>query len=149
VSKLFEKQFKEKGIKIKFNVKNFMKRQYGPIQKDIKYIIRQTISISKVQYLAPFLKIYKGMKIIVMENLYPKLRIINGSINYIKNTSNIDAKWIQKNKIIHFSINVLVIFNEFINKHINLQNITLDKLPTNVISILPISKSFQYNHYIP
>jgi hypothetical protein len=49
----------------------------------------------------------------------------------------------------HSPINVLVNFNEFINKHINLQNITLDELPTNVIPIAPILKSFQYNHYIP
>jgi hypothetical protein len=48
----------------------------------------------------------------------------------------------------HSLINVLVNFNEFINKHINLQNITLDKLLTNVIPIAPISKNFQYNHYI-
>jgi hypothetical protein len=38
------------------------------------------------------------MKIIVMENLYQKLGIISGSINYIKNISTIDAKWIQKIK---------------------------------------------------
>jgi len=77
--------------------KIFIKRQLGPIQKDIKYTIRQTISTSKVQYLAPFFKIYKGMKIIVTENLYPKLGIVNGSINYIENISITDAKWIQKN----------------------------------------------------
>jgi hypothetical protein len=35
----------------------------------------------------------------------------------------------------HSPINVLVNFNEFINKHINLQNITLDELFTNVINI--------------
>jgi hypothetical protein len=32
------------------------------------------------------------MKTIVMENLYPKLGIVNGSINYIENISIIDAK---------------------------------------------------------
>jgi hypothetical protein len=37
------------------------------------------------------------MKVIVMENLFPKLGIVNGSINYIENISIIDAKWIQKN----------------------------------------------------
>jgi hypothetical protein len=37
------------------------------------------------------------MKVIVMENLYPKLGIVNGSINYIENISITDAKWIQKN----------------------------------------------------
>jgi hypothetical protein len=89
------------------------------------------------------------MKLIVMGNLYPKLGIFNGSINYIENISIIDVKWIQKNKIIHSSINVLVGFNEFIDKLINLQNITLDKLPTNAFPIAPISKSFKYDHYIP
>jgi hypothetical protein len=36
------------------------------------------------------------MKVIVVENLYPKLGIVNGSINYIKNISITNAKWIQK-----------------------------------------------------
>jgi len=52
-----------------------------------QYIITQIMSTSKTQFLAPFLKIYKGMKIIIMENLYPKLGIVNGSIGNIKNTS--------------------------------------------------------------
>jgi hypothetical protein len=37
------------------------------------------------------------MKVIVMEILYPKLGMVNGSINYIKNISMTNAKWIQKN----------------------------------------------------
>jgi hypothetical protein len=45
----------------------------GPIRKDIKYIINWTILTNKTQYLTPFLKIYKGMKVIIMKNLYPKL----------------------------------------------------------------------------
>jgi hypothetical protein len=48
----------------------------------------------------------------------------------------------------HSPIKNLVNFNEFVNKHINLWNITFDKLPTNDIPIAPISNSFQYNHYI-
>jgi len=36
------------------------------------------------------------MKVIVMENLYPKLIIVNGSINYIKNISITNVEWIQK-----------------------------------------------------
>ncbi len=61
---------------------------------DIKYIIRQTMSRSKTQCLTPFLKVYKGMKIIIIENLYPKLRIVNGNIRYIKNISLTNLEWI-------------------------------------------------------
>ncbi len=43
----------------------------GPIYNDIKYIIRQTMFTSKTHCLKPFLKIYKRMKIIIIENLYP------------------------------------------------------------------------------
>jgi hypothetical protein len=35
------------------------------IHNDIKYIIRQTMSTNKTQYLTPFLKIFKGLKIII------------------------------------------------------------------------------------
>jgi hypothetical protein len=59
----------------------------GPICNDIKYIIRQTMSTSKTQCLAPFLKIYKRMKIIIIENIYLKFIIVNGSIRYIENLS--------------------------------------------------------------
>ncbi len=54
------------------------------IHNDIKYIIRQTMSTNKTQYLTPFLKIYKGLKVIITKKWYPKLRIVNGSIGYIK-----------------------------------------------------------------
>jgi ATP-dependent exoDNAse (exonuclease V) alpha subunit len=66
----------------------------GSICNDIKYIIRQTMSTSKTQCLAPFLKIYKGMKIIIIENLYPELGIVNGNIGYIENISLTYSKWI-------------------------------------------------------
>ncbi len=39
----------------------------GPICIDIKYIIRQIMSTSKTQCLAPFLKTYKRMKVIIMK----------------------------------------------------------------------------------
>jgi hypothetical protein len=53
------------------------------IRSDIQYFIRQTISTSKTQNLAPFLKLYKRMKVIIIKNLYPKLGIVNGTISYI------------------------------------------------------------------
>jgi ATP-dependent exoDNAse (exonuclease V) alpha subunit len=37
---------------------------------------------------------YKGTKIIITENLYPKLEIVNGNIGYIKNISLINSEWI-------------------------------------------------------
>jgi hypothetical protein len=66
----------------------------GPICNDIKYIIRQIVSISKTQCLTPPLKVYKGMKIIITKKLYPKLGIINRKIKYIENISFIDFEWI-------------------------------------------------------
>ncbi len=35
------------------------------IQNDIQYLIRQIISTSKTQNLTSFLKLYKGMKVII------------------------------------------------------------------------------------
>ncbi len=52
------------------------------IWNDIQYFIRQIISTSKTQNFAPFLKLYKRMKIIIIKNLYPKLGIVNGTISY-------------------------------------------------------------------
>jgi len=66
----------------------------GPICNDIKYIIRQTMSTSKTKCLAPFLKTYNGMKIIITKKLYPKLGIVNGSIGYVENISLTYSKWI-------------------------------------------------------
>jgi len=67
----------------------------------------------KTQDLAPFFKIYQGMKIIITESLYLKLGV-NGSIGYIKNISLIDVKWIHKDITLHTPINILVNFNDFI-----------------------------------
>jgi hypothetical protein len=38
----------------------------------------------KTQSLAPFIKIPKGMKIIIIENLYPKIRIVNRTLLIFK-----------------------------------------------------------------
>jgi hypothetical protein len=106
------------------------------------------MSTSKTQCLAPFLKIYKGTKVIITKNLYLKLKIVNGSIRYIENISFIDSKLIQRDITMHPPINLLVNFNDFIEKNIKLQNIKLESLPKNVISIIPISRNFQYHHHI-
>jgi hypothetical protein len=48
----------------------------------------------------------------------------------------------------HPTINILVNFNDFIEKNIKLQNIKLESLLKNVIPIKPISRNFQYHHHI-
>jgi len=111
-------------------------------------MISNTMSTCKTQCLTPFLKIYKGMKIIIIENLYPKLGSVNGNIGYIENMSLAYSKWIQKDITMYPPINVLLSFNDFIKKNIRLQNIKLKSLPKNVIPIIPISTSFQYHHHI-
>jgi hypothetical protein len=55
----------------------------------------QIISTSQTQYLKPFFEIYKRMKFIIMTILY-KLKIVNGSIDYIKNISFVDVEWVLK-----------------------------------------------------
>jgi len=82
------------------------------------------------------------MKFIIIENLYLKLGIVNDNTIYIKNISLIDLKWIQKDITMHPLVNILVNFNDFIEKNIKLQNIKLEGLPKNVIPIIPISRNF-------
>jgi hypothetical protein len=48
----------------------------------------------------------------------------------------------------HPPMNVLVNFNDFIEKNIKLQNIKLKGLLKNVIPIIPILMNFQYHHHI-
>jgi len=83
------------------------------------------------------------MKIIIIQNVYPKLGIINGSIRYIKNTSFTEPKWIQKDVTMHPPINVLVNFNNFIKKNIKLQvllkNVVLIMYPYQGISNIIIT----------
>jgi len=118
------------------------------IQNDIQHLIKQTILVSKTKNLARFLKFYKGMKIIIIKNLYPKLGIVNGTIGYIQNILINESQWIQGDHSMHPPTNVYVILNKFIKKHDSLQDITLEGPPKNVIPIIPISITFQYHHQI-
>jgi hypothetical protein len=71
------------------------------------------------------LKLYKGMKVIITKNLYPKLGIVNRTIDYIQNISINESQWIQQDHLMHPPTNVYVDLNEFIEKLDTLQNITL------------------------
>jgi hypothetical protein len=68
------------------------------------------------------LKVSKGMKVIIIENLYPTLRIVNATISYIQNILVNKSQWIQRNHSMHPPTNVYVDLNEFIEKHDTLQN---------------------------
>ncbi len=48
----------------------------NPTHNDIQYIIIQTMSINKTHDLTPFINIYRGMKIIITNNLYLKMGIV-------------------------------------------------------------------------
>jgi hypothetical protein len=48
----------------------------------------------------------------------------------------------------HPPINVLIDFNEFIQKHEMLQDLNLKGLPKNVIPITSITRNCQYHHSI-
>jgi hypothetical protein len=52
------------------------------------------MSINKIQYLTPFLKIYKKMKVVIIKKLYFQLRIFSGNIGYIKNIALRNIEWI-------------------------------------------------------
>jgi hypothetical protein len=65
-----------------------------------------------------------------------------------KKISFVDFEWIQKDVTMHPPVNVLVNFNNFIEKNKKLQNKKLESLLKNAIPIIPISKNFQYHHHI-
>jgi hypothetical protein len=100
------------------------------------------------QNLAPFLKIYRRMKVIITQNIYPKTIILKGTIGYVQSILLTKSHWIQHDNLMHPPINVLINFNEIIQKHEMLQKINLKGLPKNVIPITPIIRNFQYENSI-
>jgi ATP-dependent exoDNAse (exonuclease V) alpha subunit len=52
------------------------------------------MTTNKLQNLAPFLKIYKGMKVIIIENTYPKIGLLNGTIGDVQSISLTKSYWI-------------------------------------------------------
>jgi hypothetical protein len=75
------------------------------------------------------------MEIVIIENLYPKLGIVNG---YIQNIIVTKSQWIQQGHSMHFPINDFVDLNELIKNHESLQDITQQGQHKNVIPIVPM-----------
>ncbi len=84
------------------------------IHNDIQYIIKQKKFTYKNSKLSTIINIYKGMKIIITKNLYPKIGIVNGTYGYVQRISLIKSLWIQHDNLIHPPINIIIDFNEFI-----------------------------------
>jgi hypothetical protein len=65
------------------------------------------------------------MKVIVIENLYAKLKVINVNIRYIQNISFVDAPWIQKKCYDISPYECFTLFNVFDleTHHITLYNL--------------------------
>jgi hypothetical protein len=103
---------------------------------------------NKIQILAPFLKIYRSMKVIIIQNIYPKIIILKGTIGYVQSILLTKSHWVQHDNLMHPPINALINFNKFLQEHEMLQNINLKGLPMNVIPIAPIIRNFQYHHSI-
>jgi len=51
-----------------------------PLHEDIQFNIRQYVSSSNSNSLYPFIKLYKGMKVMSIKNLYPKFWLKNGTM---------------------------------------------------------------------
>jgi hypothetical protein len=79
--------------------------------------------INKTQNLTPFVRIYKGMKIIITKTYVPKL--LMKTIGYVESVSFTKSHWIQHDNLMHPPINILINFNEFKQKYETLQDITL------------------------
>jgi hypothetical protein len=80
---------------------------------------------SKTQNLSPFKFFYKRMKVIIIEDLYQKIGIVNGTIGFVQNISIKRRYWTHYNELMHPHMNILVDFTKFIEKNDILQNITL------------------------
>jgi hypothetical protein len=121
----------------------------SPLLGHIQFQIRQTYSSKKTQNLYSFLKIYKGLKVMLTENRYPTLGLVNGTIGIVHeiildhDTPGNDVLFIKP------PLHVLVDFNSFINDHkSSLNDIMIENLPKNIVPIVPISRSFDYIHEI-
>ncbi len=87
----------------------------------------------------PILKLYKGIKVMLIEILYPKFGFINGTINIVYEIVTNDYVKNKNSTFIEPLLYVIVDFNTFISKHSNLRYINLNGFFKNIIPITLIS----------
>jgi hypothetical protein len=89
------------------------------------------------------------MKAMLIENQYLTLRLMNGTIGIIHEiVLNHDTP---RNDFLFIKppLHILVDLNFFINDHkSSLNDIIIEGLPKNIVSIIPIFRSFDYIHEI-
>jgi hypothetical protein len=120
-----------------------------PLLGYVQFEIRQTYSSKKTQNLHSFLKLYKGMKVMLTENQFPILGLVNGTIGTVYKI--IFDHEVPKNDsvFIKLPLHILVDFNFFLNnRKSSLHDIMIEGLPKNIVPIAPISKSFDYIYEI-
>jgi len=70
--------------------------------------------INQDQNLAPFLKIYKGMKVIITQNIYPKTIILKETIGYVQSILLTKSHWIQHDNLLPLMF-LLILMNSYKN----------------------------------
>ncbi len=88
--------------------------QNKPLCEDIQFNIRQWVSSSNNNNLYSFLKLYKGMRVMLIENLYPKFGLINGTISIGREIVMDDFIKEKKSTFVEPPMYVAIDFNTFI-----------------------------------
>jgi hypothetical protein len=108
-----------------------------PLLGYVQFEIRQTYSSKKTQNLHSFLKLYKGMKVMLTENQFPTLGLVNDTIGtgyeiiFDHDVSKNDSVFIKR------PLHILVDFNSFINNHkSSLNDIMIEGLSKNIFLLL-------------
>jgi hypothetical protein len=89
------------------------------------------------------------MKKMLIENQYPTLKLVNGTIGIVhKIVSDHDTPR-NDNLFIKPLLHILFDFNSFIkDQQSSLNNIIIEGLPKSIVPIIPIPRSFDYIHEI-
>jgi len=84
-----------------------------PLCEDIQFNIRRCVSNSNNNILYPFLKQYKCMRVMLIENLYPKFGLINRTIGIVCEIVMDDSIKEKKSTFIEPFLYVAIDFNTF------------------------------------
>jgi len=83
-----------------------------------------------------------------IENLYPKIGLINGTIGIVHEIVIDDSIKEENSTFIEPPLYVVINFNTFITNHFDLKDINLNGIAKNVILITPIFQIFNYQYDI-
>ncbi len=101
----------------------------------IQFNIRKYVPNSNINKLYTFLKLYKDMKVMLINNLYLKFGLINGATSIIHKIVIKTNNSTFTNPLLYVFVN----FNTFITNHSFFKNIHHNGFPKNIIPIALIS----------